>query len=485
MKLKTILLLFSMLTSFYGFSQSLENYSVEQLNKMKAEAIQNENFEQAQKIKVEIESRKSVNDLIAETKKEMDLAAADEEYAKAADLKNKLVKLEEIKSLEKQIADAASSEDFETAQKLKLQKRQLWDEINSPQPILTKSVPLTTTSNSVKGASTLRFENYIGNNIKPSGGNYFDVIVDGKYLGTLNKYYELEIVNISPGQHEVVLIPSILASKPKAKFAFKSTFNFSTSSTYVLRINDFKSKRQFTRMCIGNSKKLEKDEIFTITSTNAEEPVQTREVKVVNAINPEYPEKNLLQADFWYSTITTNLGFLSTEVPENRNFALKFDLHNDNTYPLIRNTGLIFGFGTDYSFLVYNTPSSQFVGATEYSSYYFGAHFGLGYQFEPIHFLTLQTQVRINPGYSMWSTVIDGPGTFYDYSNDDSFNVTASYHIAALFFFNERQNFGLVTELNVALSNPVGTSFNIGIVLGGIKSPEQQHKKYNGKALKY
>lgn len=485
MRLKTTLLLFSMLISFCGFSQSLESYSMEQLNKMKKDAIQNENFEEAQKIKLEIESRKSVDDLIAETKKGMDVAAANEEYSKAAELKSKLEKLEEIKTLEKQIADAAANENFEAAQKLKEQKQQLWREVNSEGNLAIKSAAFTETNGIIDGASKLRFENYINNNIKPAGGNYFDVIIDGKYVGTLNKYYELEIINITPGQHEVVLIPSIFAAKPKAKFAFKSTYTFSTNSTYVLRVEEFESKNKFARMCIENSKKLEKDKIFTISSASSEAALQTRQTEVVNAANPKYAVKNPLHADFWYSTVTTNLGFLSTELPENREAAFKFDIHNDNTYPIVRNMGFIVGVGTDFSLITYRTPSTQFVGSFEYQSYSFGAHGGAGYQIEPLPFLTLQTQIRVNLGYSTWSTVTDGPGTFYDFTNDDSFNVAASYHVAAMYFFNERQNFGLVTELNVALSNPVATSINIGIVLGAIKSPEQQHKKYKGKTLKY
>lgn len=484
MRHKTTLLVLALLVSISAFSQNLGEISTEQLNKMKSEAILNENFEEAQRIKLEIESRKTVDELIAETKKEKNAAAAKEDFAKAAELKSKLEKLEQIKVLEKQIADAVSSENFETAQKLKVQKQKLWDEINAESATTTKSVAFNESASIAEGASTLRFDNYLNNNVKPVGGNYFDVIIDGKYLGTLNKYYELEIVNITPGQHEIVLIPSAFAGNPKSKFAFKSNFNFGNSKTYALRINDFESNKEFVRMVAENSRKAEKEKIFGITEASLNQN-ESKKIQSVNQVNPVYPKKKIYHADHAYSSITTNLNTLRTELPEERDRGFKFSLHSDNTIPIIRNTGIILGVGIDFSVITYRVPSLQYVGSTEFTGYYFGAHVGIGYQLEPLPFLTLQSQLRLNPGFNTSSTTIDGPSNYYDYSNDNSLNVSGIYNLTAMFFFNERQNFGLVTELNVALSNPVGTSFNIGIVLGGIKSPEQQHKKYQGKTLKY
>lgn len=495
MKQKTTLLLLAMLISFCGFSQSLESYSIEQLNKMKTEAIQNENFEEAQKIKLEIESRKSVGDLIAETKKEMDAAAANEDYTKAAELKTKLAKLEEIKSLEEQIADAAASENFEQAQKLKVQKQQLWDEINNQHSETTAVVEVSANPANTEGSSTLRFTNYLNNKLNASGANYFDVIVDNKYVGTINKYYELEVSNLSPGKHEVVLVPSVFASKLKKTktYNIKSSFIASANKSYVLSFKDFNKNKDFIKVWTKNQNSTNHEEIFSISESAI--PETTNPVVSNDIENPEFEKNNPLRADIQYTKISTNLTtWANSELPDDMTSGFSFNWDLDCTVPIIKNTGTIFTIGVGqyaYDYEYY----SGFDDYTNTVSFWSNTlHTGLGYQLEPNNFITLQTQLRVNVSWNIFkstswypfSTI--GSTTFYSPNDisEDTFPVTGSYHLSGLFFFNEKQNFGLVTDLNVAFgSGGTSTSFSIGIAFANIKSPSQQYRKYKGETLKY
>lgn len=495
MKQKTTLLLLAMLISFCGFSQSLESYSIEQLNKMKTEAIQNENFEEAQKIKLEIESRKSVNDLIADTKKAMDAAATNEEYTKAAELKTKLAQLEQIKSLEQQIADAAASENFEQAQKLKVQKQQLWDEINNQHSETTAVVEVSANPANTEGSSTLHFTNYLNNKLNASGANYFDVIVDNKYVGTINKYYELEVSNLSPGKHEVVLVPSVFASKLKKTktYNIKSSFIASANKSYVLSFKDFNKNKDFIKVWTKNQNSTNHEEIFS--NSESAIPETTNPVVSNDIENPEFEKNNPFHADIQYSKISTNLTtWAKSELPEDRESGFRYNWDVDFTAPIIKNTGAIFTIGVGQTAYSYEWYSGYDDYTNSIESFSNTLHAGLGYQLEPSPYVTLQTQLRVNVSWNMYSSYIWAPSsvigttTFYSPNDisEDTFPVTGSYHLSGLFFFNEKQNFGLVTDLNVAFgSGGTSTSFSIGVAFANIKSPSQQYRKYKGETLKY
>lgn len=496
MKQKTTLLLLAMLISFCGFSQSLESYSIEQLNKMKTEAIQNENFEEAQKIKLEIESRKSVGDLIAETKKEMDAAAANEDYTKAAELKSKLEKLEQIKILEKQIADAAASENFETAQKLKEQKQQLWDELNNRTSIPSENT-VSENSDNITGSSTLRFANYLDNKLKAAEHNYFDVIIDNKFVGTINKLYELEVSNIKPGNHEIVLIPAVYSRKvhKSYEYALKSTLATKPGKNYVLTFQNFTKNKHFLKAWNQSKNSDNKDEIFTISESSASANEKDNSVVSRNFENPEFEKNNPLHADIQYTKISTNLTtWANSELPDDMTSGFSFNWDLDCTVPIIKNTGTIFTIGVSQYAYDYEYYSGFDDYTNSVSLWSNTLHTGLGYQLEPNNFITLQTQLRVNVSWNIfestnwypYSTI--GSTTFYSPNDisEDTFPVTGSYHLSGLFFFNEKQNFGLVTDLNVAFgSGGTSTSFSIGVAFANIKSPSQQYRKYKGETLKY
>lgn len=110
-------LLFFLLLSYSSFAQSLSNKSVTELDTMKKDAISNENFELASKIKRELKSRVTIDEKITEKNKLLEVAVANEDYDKAEQLKKEIEKLKankiKIEKLKEEKKKSIALEDYD------------------------------------------------------------------------------------------------------------------------------------------------------------------------------------------------------------------------------------------------------------------------------------------------------------------------------------------------------------------------------------
>lgn len=98
-KLKGLLIIsFITIFSISAYAQSLSKLSDIQLEAKKQEAIVSENFELANQIKIEQDSRRSIDDKLKEKNKELTIALQQEDFAKAEILKKEIVQLEKDKA---------------------------------------------------------------------------------------------------------------------------------------------------------------------------------------------------------------------------------------------------------------------------------------------------------------------------------------------------------------------------------------------------
>lgn len=104
-------------------AQELSTKSKQELEQIKDKAVKEQNYELAEKVKVELQSRKTIDELIAEKKSQLDAAVKNGEYAKAEEIKKEVARLEktkiEIKTLEEQLNTAIKQENYAEAQRLK------------------------------------------------------------------------------------------------------------------------------------------------------------------------------------------------------------------------------------------------------------------------------------------------------------------------------------------------------------------------------
>jgi hypothetical protein len=98
-KLKGLLIIsFITIFSISAHAQSLSKLSDIQLEAKKQEAIVSENFELANQIKIEQDSRRSIDDKLKEKNKELTIALQQEDFAKAEILKKEIKQLEDDKA---------------------------------------------------------------------------------------------------------------------------------------------------------------------------------------------------------------------------------------------------------------------------------------------------------------------------------------------------------------------------------------------------
>ncbi len=119
---------------------------------MKKEAISSENFELANKIKDEQNSRKSIDDKLKEKNEDLKIALANENYEKAASLKKEIKELEEvqvkIKDLEEKKQIAIFQEKFDEVAVIEKQIKDLNSVGKSTQIQVPENNTVSTTTSS-------------------------------------------------------------------------------------------------------------------------------------------------------------------------------------------------------------------------------------------------------------------------------------------------------------------------------------------------
>ena len=115
--MKTSILLLFLLILTNSFGQDLSTYSIDELNKQKQTAIQNENYELANSIKLELDRRASFKtnaELIEEAKTKLNEAVKEENFEAAAEIKKEI-------EIREAIEKAIKEENYSKATELKAQ----------------------------------------------------------------------------------------------------------------------------------------------------------------------------------------------------------------------------------------------------------------------------------------------------------------------------------------------------------------------------
>lgn len=185
---------------------------------MKEKAVKEQNFQLAEQVKAELQSRKTVDELIIEKKTQLDAAVKSGDYAKADALKKEIEQLEkakaEIKTLEEQLNVAVKQERYADAQRIKLEIAALKNSTVAPTTAQTvqqteKGKPAENTSKSAISSKLSFLAGYkvtlgiTGGNFsfKDDSGNAMDVDLGpslGYYLGISKDYNLGESIILQP-----------------------------------------------------------------------------------------------------------------------------------------------------------------------------------------------------------------------------------------------------------------------------------------------
>jgi len=132
MKIKLIFIsiLFFIVQNIFSQTIDYSKMTIDELKTVKEKAITEEDYGLAQKIKLEIESRKTLDQIKKETKEDLQTAINNNAMAESERLKDKLEKIERIESITVDIEDAVSNEDFNKAMELKKEKESLLAKVN-------------------------------------------------------------------------------------------------------------------------------------------------------------------------------------------------------------------------------------------------------------------------------------------------------------------------------------------------------------------
>ncbi|GEM_PF-4809443 len=171
------------------------------------------------------------------------------------------------------------------------------------------------------------------------------------------------------------------------------------------------------------------------------------------------------KATLRYLTINTNMSSWTSEFPATVESVYRFNLGLEYTYPLVKDLGLIAGWGWHFNMFGYNLPITsissqdvQFYGANLFGS--------AGYQLEATQRLTFQALLKAGPtwGYFYSSGYSIGPD-FIDGTETNEFDFTGWFSINGMLFLDDMQNYGIKAGLDIGFSG--GTSFVLGFTMRG------------------
>jgi hypothetical protein len=198
------------------YAQELSTKNKQELEQMKEKAVKEQNFHLAEQVKAELQSRKTVDELIIEKKTQLDAAVKSGDYVKADALKKEIERLEkakaEIKTLEEQLNVAVKQERYADAQRIKQEIAVLKNASVAPATAqqTEKSKPEENTSGSGIRSKLSFLDGYKvtvgitggGCSFKDASGNAMDVDLGpslGYYLGISKDYNLTENIILQPG----------------------------------------------------------------------------------------------------------------------------------------------------------------------------------------------------------------------------------------------------------------------------------------------
>jgi hypothetical protein len=496
MKKLTTILFIALLNYGISFSQNLEKdlkkLSTKELQQKKQEAISNSQFLLADEINKELNSRKTLSEIKLDLDKQLKKALDKEDFKEASFLKSKLEKVTQVEKLDVDLTNALKREDFLSAQRLKEEKTKLLGEITginentetSKSNIKTNSGTVSVTFNFEEGKG----RNYLG---------ILDVILDGKYYGTISKSHPIIVNNLPSGKHiiEFHIMPNT------EKYAFISEEEFENGNYYVIVKHHNLKDHQYV---FNRNKKLKREQKLTSPKIYNIK----REGTIINSNNNL--EQTYNQAKFTPTTPYTGTSnylefktFLSGyKRPDNVDKFFSINFTQVYTHPIV--DGFIIGGSYGISRFQYEdnvsiktgfeNQNGDFTSMKDVPSSFgvFGFNLSaiLGYQIEATELITFQTFISAGPSYSYLSnntpeqkasSITSGSNFMIVYSHETKYNSNSDINFSgfwgtnAFLFFNKKQSIGLSAGLVVGFGGGVGGS--LGLVMGARKK-EYRHKVY-------
>lgn len=287
----------------------------------------------------------------------------------------------------------------------------------------------------------------------------YDIVLDGEYVGALNLEEDVVVTNVSTGDHKIELFNP--ARPNNEKFSFVSHETISEAGTYSFDFNDASLKELMSLMKQnqksykqGNKKDIK---LYNLKKNDSE---QTNNSESQEFTSLTFPSKGKTEATFSYGKITTNMNWMTMELPEDATQKIKFSLGFESTAPISEENGFIAGGGLGFTTLYYTTSFSTI---ENWGANVFGS---LGYQLEATPKVTLQALLKAGPS---WSLAVAEP------ENTSAFGFGGSMNLGGLLFFNESQKSGISAELNIGFTGGVGVT--VGWVGGSLKR-KYRHKLY-------
>jgi len=339
MKYFTLLLI--TLICNYSFSQNLSSKSEAELNSMKIEAVTNENYDLAAKIKKEIETRNANKYLEQNLRGELKTAIENENFEEAATLKKKLKYFDTIKQIDIDIEQAIKSENYEKVVELKKEKQNTYDLIN--------------------GKTKLKIEKIDNSSILLFTTKKPITLIIGDDFYSLNKKKPLVLTNVPSNMYPIKLTTNLL--KKEANYSLKVGVN---KTIHIEKIGNY------YHVC---------DTIFKPTTENKQIDFQYRQaekIKTKEKSNTEnyptlytgFPNPNLIGSGVGYFLF--KLGLHAPFVKKNllMNYAVTFGEAGYNTSLGMLSVGFGGKIHTNY-FSPYSIINLNlgFVNTTEYSAF--------------------------------------------------------------------------------------------------------------------
>jgi hypothetical protein len=497
MKKLTTLLFIVLINCGISFSQKteldLKKLSIKELQQKKQEAISNSQYLLADEINKELNSRKSPTEIKLELEKQLKKALDKEDYREASILKSKLEKLSQIDKLDIEINNSLKKEDFLKAQQLKDEKTKILQEISGTGNTIEKTNSNAKTSNGQVNV-IFSFEkmegkiNYLG---------VLDVVIDGKYYGTIDKNNIVTVNNLPSGKHiiELHLAPNT------EKYAFISEEVFE-NGVYYLLVKHFTMKEQQITFSknkkLNREQKLKSSKIYNVKREGAIPVTMTKTEQTFN--DAKFAPNNPYAGTSNYLDFKTNLS--GYKRPENVDKFFSINFTQAYTHPIV--DGFIIGgsyglsrFQFENNIAIktgWESQNGDFTSMKDVASTFGVFSFNLsaiiGYQIEPTELITLQTYISAGPTYSYFSnntpeqktgSITSGSGFMITYGYETKYNSNSDMSFSgfwgtnAFLFVNKKQTLGLSTGLVVGFGGGVGAT--MGLVLGSRKK-EFRHKVY-------
>lgn len=173
------------------------------------------------------------------------------------------------------------------------------------------------------------------------------------------------------------------------------------------------------------------------------------------------------KATLRYLTINTDLSSWTSELPADIEGVYRFNLGVEYTFPMVKDLGLVAGWGWHFNMFGYNLPITA-ISSQDVSSYGVNLFGSLGYQVEATRRLTFQGLLKAGPTYGYFSSSGYAIGSdFIDGIESSNIDFGGWFSVNTMLFLDDRQAYGIKAGVDIGFSG--GTSFVLGFSSRGSK----------------